>query len=244
MSKNVIQQALDLVNDQISKRLRSTISKMKDASRLMSDLTAAGERIAKSWDGVQEVPNEFRMGVVEVLAVLDAFRSGYASNGTEVSQDQQAQLAKSQTDALALFDARFVPAVKADSDGEALGVLRGLRELLTKALNWESTGGSNPAIHKDPMQSDKTKVEGSIEALQTPSSDGSEVLRKDETVAPAVVVKAAPVVEQISWPRDLAKKGFHGATNPAFTAAAEAVEKAGENAETVWPLDLAPRARR
>lgn len=247
MSKNVIEQALVLVQNQITKRLRSSISKLRGVSTLLSALTVTGERQAKSFNDIKEMGSEFHMGVVEVLATLDAFRSGYASNH-EVTMDEQAATtvtSKSDDQVLALFDARFAPAVKAESDSEALGALRVLREVLSKALNWESTGSVTPTIIAEPdATTPPTSTPGSIEALQAANSGDAEVLRKaDEARKAAEAKKAAG--DEVVWARDMAKKSFTGGKNLALAGALDAVIKSEEPADAAWPLfDMAPRSRR
>lgn len=261
MSKHFVDQALALVQDQITKRLNSVIGRLPAAARLLKDLAAAGDRVVKSIEPNKELTDTFHMSVVDVLDELRAIRSGYSTNGQTVSLDEQANSAvESLQKALDVFGERFEKAVKAESDIEALGSLRVLREMLTKALNWEGAGAATPAIHKDPFQTDKTSEQESAVALQTAASGDRPVLTDPgSTSAPtppqgsimAIAAQnagVAPVLKsdegEIQWPRDMARKGFHSGRDPRFAAAAAAVEKANEPTFEEWPLDMGHKARR
>lgn len=223
MSKHNLEQAMALVQGQITRRLQSSIAKLRGAADLLRDLVAAGERVTKGFDEVKEMSPEFCAGVDQVMTVLEPFRSG-------VALDDQAKAAETPELAVALFGERFVPTVKSENDAEALATLRVLREVITKALNWEASAGGMPKVTKDPFQTTPTTETGSIAAVAASNAGDKAVLSKTD--------------EPVHWPQDMAKQSFHASTNPAFAAAAEAVQKSGEKPLEDWPFDMAPRRAR
>lgn len=254
VSKSVIDQALSLIEGQIAKRLHSVVGELPAAIQTLKELNAAAVRLEKSWDGMSEVPNEFQMGVLEVLSTLDAFRSGYAMNADQsqgtVSQQfflptsiagvaKAAAEVKTEDEALKLFDEHFVAAVKSTSNVDALGTFRVLRDMLQRkdiAFGALATPAST-----EPDAALRTSESGSIEAEQAANTTGATNFKKAED-APAAPASAASQTE-VRWERDMAKRGVIKAS-AALPAASEAIEKSEEVPFAGWPMDMAPRAAR
>lgn len=226
-SKNHIEQALALVQTQITKRLTVSLLALTPAARLLSDLGAAGSKMTKSFSDISEVGPEFHKGVVEVMNALTPILSCLGTNVDEVLKDEKAEKVSNPDEAMALFDERFVEAVKSESAVQALGTLRVLKAILQKNLNWQSSGQPTPSIDKDPFQTTPTKVEGSIEALQAQNSGPAPVLRKSD--------------DSVYWPRDMAARTVSATL---FGDAVAAVVKSEEPTDAVWDFDMAPKARR
>lgn len=262
MSKQHVEQALVLVQDQITKRLNALVAQLPQSAKVLKDLASVGERVIKNLEPNKELHETFHMAISDVLANLAAIRSGYATNGQEVSLDEMAKAAQSPDQAMSLFGSRFVPAVKSASDFEALGTLRVLRDVLSKSLNWEApTSASTPTVHKDPMQTDKTLENGSIAAMQTAASGDKPILTdpgstSGEVPAPGSIMAIAATNSgpadvlkseedpEIVWPRDMAKGGFVSGKNGTFADALAAVQKSNEPVFEGWDFDMGRKGRR
>lgn len=274
MSKSVIEQALNLVEGQIAKRLHSVVVELPAAIQTMKELNAAATRLSKSWDGMSEVPDAFHMGVLEVLSTLDAFRSGYSSNANQsqgtVSQQfylptsiagvaKGAADVKTEEEALKLFDEHFVAAVKSESNVEALGIFRVLRDTLRKDVF--SSGQPTPAS-TEPDAALRTLAEGSSVAEQAANSGPAPHLREASTLHAPHPTTVASIEElqaqnsgstsgsyhkaetdEVRWELDMAKKGIIKASS-ALPAASAAIEKSDEIEFKGWPMDLAARPAR
>lgn len=258
-----VQQAIDMVSKEISRRVVNTLKRLDPATEMLIAHRDAAKHVSKSAADIQEVNPSFAKGIEQVCNDIYSFCSGIASNVPNVVQSDELKKASEDIDAaMALFasDKGFSSAVSAPLTGAgdtlALGILRPLKAAMEKALakaaSFEGTDagvGGFPAGGSPPAQ-------GSVMAIAAQSAGPSAVSIADETSAnPAVgkdslqstkTIQAGSVLAiaaQNAGPSSVLKS--EDPIAKALTSAAEAVTKRAEAAQVEeWPMDLSSWASR
>lgn len=243
---DMLRKAEVMVDAEIARRRPDMFGTVVKAYRQLGELADVAREIKKAvvLDGDTEPPAKFVVSVEEIIQSLSSFRSGYAfKNGDMTIATSKAADEISNADgAFAYFGDRFEGLVKEQDNNVALAGLRELKAVLSKALNWESTGGSAPSVTRDQWQSDKTSV------TTAPANSGSNAPDSAKTNwSPDSPAPPAGSPSQANNGGDmsvLAVAAANTGQRDYLRKAAEAVEKSNEDTAEEWPDDMTRWLRR